>query len=114
MDLIKDILNSQQQAHSDGFDWPSAHDVINKIKEELEELTVALNSNDQESVKDEFGDVLLALLNLSLHLKLEIKPCLLQSLNKFQTRYKAMLLLAKKSDIDFKDLTLSEKEALWQ
>ncbi len=114
MSLIQTIFISQKQARADGFDWPSAQAVIDKVKEELAELTIAINSKDQDSIKDEFGDVLLVMLNLSLHLKLEIEPCLQQSLNKFQTRYKAMLLLSKNQQLDFKTLTLGEKEALWQ
>lgn len=112
--IIDDVLKQQQKVRLDGFDWPSALDVIDKVKEELSELTVAIKANDKAAIFDEFGDVLLVIMNLSLHLELELEPCLMKSLKKFQTRYQAMLSLANQKKVYFKSLTLKEKESLWR
>ena len=112
--LLNTALASQQQARQQGFDWPSAIEVIDKAHEELAELLAAYKKGNTQDIQDEYGDVLLVILNLSLHLNLDIKSCLNLSLDKFNNRYKAMLELTKKKKLIFDNLTLKEKECIWQ
>lgn len=112
--LLTKVIATQQQARKAGFDWPNAYEVIKKIQEELIELEQALQNQSQTEVLDEFGDVLLAVINLSLQLKIDIQQSLELSLDKFNTRYQAMLQLAHNKNLHFEELNLQQKEALWQ
>ena len=72
--LLEKIIQQQRHARQAGFDWPDALSVIEKVQEELAELKQALIAEDKANIKEEFGDVLLTLVNLSLHLKLVLFP----------------------------------------
>ena len=49
----------QEKASKVGFDWKEKEPVFDKIREELEELKINVNSGkDQKEIEDEFGDVL--------------------------------------------------------
>ncbi len=111
--VVKKVLRIQQAARKSGFDWPDAHAVIDKVKEELDELSQALRLKDKAAIQDEFGDVLLVVSNLSLHLALGMEACLSQALEKFNRRYQEMLRQSYNKTIDFESLTLEEKECLW-
>ena len=54
-------LKLQKRAARVGFDWPEIDQVLDKMKEEAEELAVELaNENkDQTRIHDEVGDLLL-------------------------------------------------------
>ena len=112
--LLDKVLTGQKEARQAGFDWPDPQSVINKVKEELQELQESLAGGDEIAIIDEFGDVMLAVINLSLHLELDIETALEGALIKFKTRYKAMQSLALRQNIDFNQLDLSQKETLWQ
>jgi MazG family protein len=81
----------QQKAASVGFDWPSRREVLDKIKEELDELDAALAAptaaRHQEAVAEEMGDLLFVMANLARHLKLEPETVLRQANAKFVRRF---------------------------
>ena len=45
------------------MDWHDIHDVLAKVREEMDEVEGALASNDLEAAAGELGDMLLALAN---------------------------------------------------
>src|SRR5438046_1900403 len=53
------------------FDWTELRDVIAKVEEELGELKSAIESEDRQSIEDEVGDLLFAVVNLSRKSKLD-------------------------------------------
>ncbi len=93
-----------------GFDWPSKDGVINKIKEEIEELVQAAQSGDQSAINEEFGDLLFCLAQLSRKLGIRAEECLSSANRKFIGRFKKMEESAKKP---LKEHTLEELESLW-
>src|SRR5204862_4510606 len=53
------------------FDWTEIRDVIAKVEEELAELKSAIASEDRQSIEDEIGDLLFAVVNLARKNKLD-------------------------------------------
>lgn len=94
-----------------GFEWDDISGVLDKIVEEVEELRRA--STDEEKVH-ELGDLFFAMVNLSRWLNVQAEDALRQANRRFQQRYAKMEELAQQRGLDFAQLPLDEKEALWQ
>lgn len=112
--MIAKAFEHLNLARAEGFDWPNASGVLDKLEEELNELRQAYVSGSAFDIKDEFGDVLFTLLCLAMHLSIDVKPCLSLTIDKFATRYQAMKHISVEMGLDFKSLSLEKKEDLWQ
>ena len=98
----------QKRAARVGFDWPNIEGAIDKLHEEFAELQNAQNTQDQF---EEYGDLLFAAVNIARHLNIDAEAALKAGTAKFERRFRSMEVLA---DGQFFDLTLSEKEQLWE
>lgn len=98
----------QKRAARTGFDWPDTVGVIAKIEEELDEVQAAISQGERE---EEVGDLLFAVVNLARHLKVDPESALRAANSKFDTRFRTMEAIAGDA---FPDLSLDQKEALWQ
>ncbi len=96
-----------------GFDWEKIEPVLEKFKEEWEELSKAIKGKKQSRIEDELGDVLFVLVNLSRFLKINPEHALNQTTRKFQTRFHYIEAQAEKQGKDLKDMTLAEMDTLW-
>ncbi|MGD9811354.1 MAG: nucleoside triphosphate pyrophosphohydrolase [Sphingobium sp.] len=99
----------QKRAARTGFDWPDAKGVFAKIAEELEEFQSA---PDDESRKEEIGDLLFAVANLARHYRIDPEHALRAANAKFERRFRAMEMAAGTDR--FAALDLAAKEAYWQ
>ncbi|MFD3392084.1 nucleoside triphosphate pyrophosphohydrolase [Alteromonas macleodii] len=117
-----------------GFDWPNAAPVIDKVREEVEEIQQeldfkqraqgALNAgvaplksgvpDNQQAIEEEIGDALFAMVNLARHCKVDADTALRNASNKFANRFKGVERLAAEQGDKLDALTLDEMEALWQ
>jgi MazG family protein len=71
-----------------GFDWPDAGGARAKVDEELAELDEAVAGGDPARIRAEFGDVLLALANLSRHLDVDAEGALRAANARFTRRFR--------------------------
>ncbi|PAW64652.1 MAG: nucleoside triphosphate pyrophosphohydrolase [Verrucomicrobiia bacterium Tous-C2TDCM] len=55
----------QRKAASVGFDWPSLAPVLEKVREEVEEVAAAIDEGRDEEIAGEIGDLLFAVVNLA-------------------------------------------------
>jgi uncharacterized protein YabN with tetrapyrrole methylase and pyrophosphatase domain len=103
-------------AASVGFDWPDRNGVLAKIHEELSELHVALASREQGAVLAEYGDLLLAVTNLSRFLDADIRAedALWAANRRFETRFRALERLLSTRGIAFADASADLLDALWR
>ena len=104
----------QSRAARFGFDWEKSNDVLDKIKEEIEELKMELPGGKIGRISDELGDILFSIVNLSRHLKIDSEESLKNTCKKFINRFDFMEDYALKHGLDFKNLSLVEKEKLWE
>ncbi|MBN9440745.1 nucleoside triphosphate pyrophosphohydrolase, partial [Bosea sp. (in: a-proteobacteria)] len=57
----------QARASTVGFDWKDARLVLDKIREETDEIAEALEGDDKAAIAEEIGDLLFVVANLARH-----------------------------------------------
>jgi MazG family protein len=96
-----------------GFDWPEASQVIDKIREELEELQEARASGDREHIEEEFGDFLFSAVNLARFYKVDAEQALRKANAKFRRRFSHVERALAADGKELNQATLEEMEAKW-
>jgi MazG family protein len=95
------------------FDWTELRDVIAKVEEELGELKEAISSEDQKSIKDEIGDLLFAVVNLTRKCKLDAETALQAATDKFVGRFNLLEDELRARGKKLGDVDLAELDAIW-
>jgi tetrapyrrole methylase family protein / MazG family protein len=103
----------QQKAANVGFDWEERRQVEEKVREEWGELNEAVAAGDKEHTREELGDFLFALVNLSRFLELDPEDALQAANAKFARRFKSLEAQARTSGRDLHGMSLAEMDALW-
>ncbi len=108
----------QKRAAQVGFDWPDVGGVLDKIREELDELEAELSGDaaqDQhcERVADELGDLLFALTNLSRYLKRDPEQLLRATNRKFERRFRYIEQQAAAAGKAVDEYSLAELDHWW-
>ena len=106
---------SQAQEYQDraarvGFDWPEIEGVLDKIKEEIEEIKTAETDFELAS---EIGDLFFAIVNLARWKKVDAESALRGTNMKFKKRFAYVEQGAKKQGRNLSDLSLEEMDTLW-
>jgi uncharacterized protein YabN with tetrapyrrole methylase and pyrophosphatase domain len=98
-----------------GFDWPTSHEVIDKIEEEVGELRETLEAAEGRArIEEEMGDLLFAIANLARKLGIESESALRKANEKFSQRFDALEREFEAQGRALKDATLAEMEEVWQ
>lgn len=114
-ELINKIVEYQNYLKEKyGFDWDNVNGVIDKLKEETIELKLAIDEKNDQKIKEEFGDLLITVINLSRFLNLDIISVLEESFKKFKNRVKRMEEEAKKENLSLEKLNIYELDKLWE
>ncbi len=100
----------QDRASRVGFDWSSLDGVLGQLASELGELQQAA---DARARLDEFGDVLFAVVNAGRWLGVDAEEALRSANSRFRQRFVAMERLCRDRGLAFAELTLEEKNGLW-
>lgn len=103
----------QKRAAGVGFDWHSVEPVLGKLDEEIEELRVAISASDSTAIREELGDVLFSCVNLARHLKLDAETSLRESSSKFESRFRAMEMMAADAEKSLHELDEEALDVLW-
>ncbi len=99
----------QAKAAKVGFDWPHVDHVIDKIAEEVAEFKEAA----PDKRKEEFGDLLFAIVNLGRHYGIDAEDALRGANMKFERRFQFIEdRLAERGKAP-KQSDLAEMDALW-
>lgn len=102
-----------EKASHVGFDWNHAKDVIEKVKEELNELQIELESGSKESIEKEWGDLIFSLVNLARHLNIDAESVFHRSIDNFISRFRSLEAMAKDMNKDLSELSIDEMDDLW-
>lgn len=107
---------SQAQEYQDraarvGFDWPEIDGVLDKVKEEIEEIKHAESDFELAS---EIGDLFFVLVNFARWKKVDAESVLRGTNAKFRKRFAYVEQGAKKQGRNLSELSLEEMESLWQ
>jgi len=114
-EIVRSIIDYQNYLKNVyGFDWRDISGVIEKLKEEINEFEEAVNSRDDKKVREEFGDILITIVNISRFLNVDVIDSLEESFLKFKKRVKLMEEKAKEEGLDLKNMSLKELDEIWE
>ncbi len=97
-----------------GFDWEEPQQVIEKLKEELEELQAEIQVMDQDKMEAEFGDVLFSMINYARFLKINPEDALERTNKKFIKRFRYLEEKAKEKNKSLSEMSLAEMDVFWE
>ena len=103
----------QQKAKKVGFDFEDLNSVINKVKEELEEVIDVYNTKNMEKIKEEVGDLLFSCVNVARFLNIDEEIALNFTADKFIKRFDYIERMAKEKGMKLVDMKLNEMDKLW-
>jgi ATP diphosphatase len=114
-------LKLQKKAAAVGFDWPGPAPVIEKLKEELDEVQVEFDAlaaapGDaavRDRLEDELGDLLFVAANLARHARVDPGAAMRRANHKFERRFRAMEAMAAADGVRLADLSLADQDAYW-
>ncbi|MGE6791981.1 ATP diphosphatase [Pseudomonas guineae] len=106
-------IKLQKRAAQVGFDWPDALPVVDKVREELDEVLEAMSENDSEAISEEIGDLLFVVSNLARHLKVDPETALRAANGKFERRFRFIEQTLREAGRAMQDCALDELDALW-
>lgn len=97
-----------------GFDWKRPLDALGKVREELEELEQAIESDKREEIAEEIGDLLFSLANISRHLDINPEIALRRTNEKFSKRFRVIEERLKERGDEIGKVSLDELDLLWE
>lgn len=103
----------QKKAAKVGFDWPDVGGALEKVTEELGELKSAIDAHDGDGCREELGDLLFSVVNVSRFLHVDAEEALTRASEKFIGRFERVEHLAEKKHIDLQQAALAELDQLW-
>jgi ATP diphosphatase len=103
----------QAKAGRVGFDWNDPQAVLAKIREETEEIAVALARGDRRAAGEEVGDLIFAAVNLARHLDCDAESAVRATNQKFERRFGSIEAALARHGRTPTDATLQEMDALW-
>ena len=102
----------QGKAAKVGFDWSNPCEALEKVREEAEELSVALS--DKSNIMEEVGDLLFAAVNTARLAGVDAEEALSAATEKFIRRFSFVEAAAKENNKSLKEMTLGEMDELWE
>ncbi|MGB2243444.1 MAG: nucleoside triphosphate pyrophosphohydrolase [Flavobacteriaceae bacterium] len=111
--LIK-AYRIQDKVAGVGFDWEKDEQVLDKLKEELQELKEEIVSNDKDAMEAEFGDVLFSMINYARFLGINPDQALERTNKKFIQRFQYLEEQATSLGKSLKDMSLDEMNVYWE
>ena len=97
-----------------GFDWERPEQVFEKVKEELNELQLEINTENRDAIESEFGDVLFSMINYARFLKINPENALERTNKKFIKRFQYLEKKSKLINKELKDMSLKEMDVFWE
>lgn len=108
-------IKLQDKAARVGFDWPNVMPVLNKIREELDELEAEINEGHENRQRqtEEYGDLLFVFANLARHLRIDPEAAIRATNAKFVRRFARIEALLEASGRRPEECDLAELDRLW-
>jgi MazG family protein len=103
----------QEKAKQVGFEWENKDQVLDKVKEEMDELQAAIKKESQSEIENELGDVFFSLINYARFLQVDAESALEKTNKKFIRRFTEMEQYAREEGKQLADLSLEEMDAIW-
>lgn len=103
----------QEKSANVGFDWKNRADVWDKVKEEMSEVEHEIGTKNSDRLKEEFGDLLFAVINAARLYGVDPENALEHTNRKFISRFNHIEEGARKEGKRVSELTLEEMDKYW-
>lgn len=103
----------QKKAAKVGFDWETVDGAFDKVSEELAELKEAVTMGVIDNAREELGDLLFSVVNVSRFVDVDSEEALTNATDKFIDRFSKVEKLAEERGLNMKETELSELDKLW-
>lgn len=102
MNIFKKFIRFENEAKEFGFYWNNQESILDQIKSEILEVEELLHqeNHSEDHLQEEIGDLMHAIISLSLYKNFDPKTILERSIAKFYTRFTATKELAKQEGLD--------------
>lgn len=104
----------QEKAASVGFEWETIKPVFDKVDEEWQEFKEEYINQSNEKMREEFGDLLFAMVNLGRFLDITAEDACRQTNNKFIRRFQYIEQSYNEDPLAMKEATLEELDHFWE
>ena len=112
--MIK-AMRIQEKVKSVGFDWDETSQVIEKIKEEFNEVKEEIKKLDNDKkIKNEIGDLMFSVINLARFIGIDPEESLERTNIKFINRFNEMERKVQIDRKNLKDMSLKEMDRYWE
>ncbi len=106
-------LKVSKKAAKAGFEWENLSGVLDKMREEIDELQAEIESENRERATEELGDLLFTIVNVARWKKIDPELALRDTVRRFTTRFQAMESDAQTHDLKLENLSPQEWDELW-
>ena len=110
---LQEANKIQKKVAAVGFEYNNDFEAIKKVNEELNELKKEIKIKNKKKIREELGDLIFAVLDVSRKLNLDPESVLKQSNKKFSNRWKKLEKYANKENIELQNLSIKEYNKIW-
>ena len=103
----------QKKVAAVGFEYNNDIEAIEKVNEELNELKKEIKAKNKKKIREELGDLIFAVLDVSRKLKLDPESVLKKSNKKFATRWKKLEKYTNKENLKLNSLSINQYNKIW-
>jgi MazG family protein len=111
---LMQALEVSKKAAKLGFEWPDESGVLEKAREEITELEMAMHSESRERVAEEVGDLLFTVVNIARWQKVDPELALRDMVRRFRARFSHMENAAREAGLELGVLPPAQWEELWK
>lgn len=96
------------------FDFGSTEEVMDKLAEEMVEVSEAIEQNDKTAIEEEIGDLLLTVTSLCRKLDVSAEEALSRATDKFIGRFEKVENAVLAEGKDIRELDMAALDAIWE
>ena len=110
---LQEANKIQKKVAAVGFEYNNDIEAIKKVNEELNELKKEIKIKNKKKIREELGDLIFAVLDVSRKLNLDPESVLKQSNKKFSKRWKKLEKYTNKENLELQNLSIKEYNKIW-
>ncbi len=104
----------QRRAAGWGFEWRSVGSALAALREEVDELTSAIDAGDDENTEEEIGDVLFSVVAVARKLGVDGETALRRTIRGFAARYERFMAVVKERGLDLDAMSEADVRVLFR
>jgi len=102
-----------KRAAEAGFDWPDVSSVLDKCREETDEVAEAIGKGNSDAVAEEIGDLLFAVTSLARHAGVDAEAALSDANAKFIRRFQHVEARCREDRVAIADAGMARLDGYW-